>query len=101
MSAWWPLRRGAPQPAQTLEARDVLSVRTVSLESWRLDDSRQRSEPGMSEQCAKAIGPDVAFADVLVPVNARAQRALGVVEVHQADIAPSDRAIEGLDHRVD
>ena len=54
------------------------------------------SQSRIGEQVAEPLQADVAFADVLVPVFAIAQLALGVVEVQRLEALQSNGSIKRL-----
>jgi len=70
MSAARPLRQGASQPAQALEARNVLAIRPGAIEAGRLDDAGEPPQPWVGQQGAKAIRADPALPNILMPVDA-------------------------------
>ena len=66
----------------------------------RLEVHRLLRKPRIIEQKPKTFQADPALADVLVPVNARAQLALAVVNVNRFDQLESHYAAELADRRL-
>src|SRR3954451_4649400 len=63
----------------------------------RLQQFRDAAEARVVQQEAKGLDADLAVADVLMPVDARAERLLRIVEMKRADIFDSDMRFERID----
>src|SRR3954451_12740329 len=63
----------------------------------RLQQFRDAAEALIIQQEAKGLDADLAVADVLMPVDARAERLLRIVEMKRADIFDSDVRFERID----
>ena len=62
----------------------------------RLQQLRDAAESLVVQQKTKRFDADLAIADVLMPVDARAERLLRVVEVEGADVVDADVLIERI-----
>src|SRR5436309_3529448 len=82
------------KPAQFPE---VLPVRLVLDLLRRLDQLRDAPEADVVEDVAEALDADLALADVLVTVDARAERLLRVVEMERADPGDTDVGLDLVD----
>src|SRR4051812_5941335 len=63
----------------------------------RLEQFRDAAEARVVQQEAKRLDADLAVADVLMAVDARAERLLRVVEMKRADVFDSDVRFERID----
>src|SRR3954451_21843471 len=63
----------------------------------RLQQFRDAAEALVVQQKSKGLDADLAVADVLMPVDPRAERLLRVVEMKRADVFDSDVRFERID----
>src|SRR5881392_1607564 len=63
----------------------------------RLQQLGDAAEPPIVQKKAKRFHSDLAVADVLMPIDARAERLFRIVEVKRADVGDADVLIERLD----
>ena len=72
---------------EPFEERDISAVRARAGEPGGLEDAGQAAEHGIGEYRAEPRSADASLADVFVPVQMRAERSLGVVEMQDAEMA--------------
>src|SRR3954453_17548175 len=82
---------------QRPQQRQILAIRLVLDRLRRLQQFRDAAEALVVQQEAKGLDTDLAVADVLMPVDARAERLLRVVEMKRADVVNSDVRFERID----
>src|SRR3954451_17049993 len=63
----------------------------------RLQQFRDAAEALVVQQESKGLDTDLSVADVLMPVDARAERLLRIVEMKRADVFDSDVRFERID----
>src|SRR2546421_10422491 len=79
------------------EQRQILPIRLVLDRLRRLQQLRDAAESLVIQQKTKRFYADLAIADVLMPVDARAERLLRIVEVKRADVFEADVRCERVD----
>ena len=72
-----------PAPFQCVQVAAVVAARFVDRS---FQDEGLAAELGMAQNAAEAFQPDMAMADALVAIHARAQRRLRIVGVNQMDM---------------
>src|SRR5690606_3109456 len=87
-----------PLGAQRPQRVHVASMPELVVAHWGLQDHGDVGEPLVVEQPRERLLADETDTDVLVPVLVAAERMLGVVDVHTAQVAQADLALEVLEH---
>src|SRR4051812_13310081 len=82
---------------QRPQQRQILAIRLMLYRLRRLEQFRDAAESLIVQQKSKRIDADLAVADVLMPVDARAERLLRVVEMKRTDVFDSDVRRERVD----
>src|SRR6185503_20678642 len=90
----WLMRGGLYQTAQHAQ---VAAVGSRLHRLRRLDDFGEAREARVVEQVAKRFQPDLALADVLVAIDARAEGLLRVVQMKRADVLQADVLLHVVD----
>src|ERR1043165_5684496 len=89
---------GRCDPSQKrAELGQVPPVRLVLDFLWRLEQLRDAPEARVGDDGAEGLRADASLADVLVAVDARAERLLRVVEGERADFADADVRVDLVD----
>src|SRR5207244_950841 len=83
---------------QGAQRRQVAPVRLLLDRLRRLDHLRDPPEAWIVDHEGEGVAADLPFADVLVAVDARAERLLRVVEMKRADVLHADEALHLVDH---
>src|SRR5207245_6788098 len=96
---WRATPVGARVGAQSAQHPPVVPDRILALR--RLDNLNHCREARIAHDPPERLGSDLPFADPLVSVQARAPRALGVVQVQALEQRETDGAVELIPHRVD
>ena len=71
------------------------------IKARRLDEPREPPQFWMIDQRCEPTAADASLADVLVPVDARAEGPLRIVEMQGAQMFQAHSMIEGAQHLVD
>src|SRR3954452_937659 len=75
----------------------ILPIRLMFDRLRRLQQFRDAAEALVIQQETKGLDADLAVADVLMPIDARAERLLRVIEMKRADVFDSDVRFERID----